>query len=151
MRKFIARICLGTMMAFAAAPVMAQNQTVTGSVVDENGEPVIGASVMVSGTKTGTVTDVNGTYKINVQKGQKVVISYIGYLPQTVLPGGKISLQEDRQSLDEVVVVGYGAQKKAHLTGSVATVDMNDVQDIAAGGLASTLSGLVNGDRKSVV
>ena len=145
MRKFIARICLGTMMAFAAAPVMAQNQTVTGSVVDENGEPVIGASVMVSGTKTGTVTDVNGTYKINVQKGQKVVISYIGYLPQTVLPGGKISLQEDRQSLDEVVVVGYGAQKKAHLTGSVATVDMNDVQDIAAGGLASTLSGLVNG------
>lgn len=145
MRKFIARICLGTMMAFAAAPVMAQNQTVTGSVVDENGEPVIGASVMVSGTKTGTVTDINGTYKINVQKGQKVVIFYIGYLPQTVLPGGKISLQEDRQSLDEVVVVGYGAQKKAHLTGSVATVDMNDVQDIAAGGLASTLSGLVNG------
>ena len=145
MRKFIARICLGTIMAFAASPVMAQNQTVTGSVVDENGEPVIGASVMVSGTKTGTVTDVNGTYKINVQKGQKVVISYIGYLPQTVLPGGKISLQEDRQSLDEVVVVGYGAQKKAHLTGSVATVDMNDVQDIAAGGLASTLSGLVNG------
>lgn len=65
MRKFIARICLGTMIAFAAAPVMAQNQTVTGSVVDENGEPVIGASVMVSGTKTGTVTDVNGTYKIN--------------------------------------------------------------------------------------
>ena len=77
MRKFIAKICLGSVMALVATPVLAQNQSVSGTVVDENGEPVIGASVMVSGTKTGTVTDVNGTYKINVQKGQKVVISYI--------------------------------------------------------------------------
>lgn len=64
MRKFIARICLGTMMAFAAAPVMAQNQTVTGSVVDENGEPVIGASVMVSGTKTRLVQSPTSTVLI---------------------------------------------------------------------------------------
>ncbi|MBP1541419.1 MAG: TonB-dependent receptor [Prevotella sp.] len=144
-RKFIANICLSMLMAFVAMPALAQNQTVTGTVVDENGEPVIGASVMVAGTKTGTVTDLNGTYKLDVPKGKKVTISYIGYLPQTVVPGGQVSLQEDRQSLDEVVVVGYGSQKKAHLTGSVATVDMNDVQDISAGGLASTLSGLVNG------
>jgi TonB-linked SusC/RagA family outer membrane protein len=66
-------------------------------------------------------------------------------MPQTIKPGGKTQLQVDSQSLEEVVVVGYGSQKKAHLTGSVATVDMNDVQDLANGGLASSLSGLVNG------
>ena len=132
-------------MAFFTIPAFAQNQTVTGTVVDELGEPVIGATVTEAGTKNATVTDFDGNYKISVPKGAKVTITYIGYLPQTVKPGGTVSLQEDRQSLEEVVVVGYGSQKKAHLTGSVATVDMNDVQDLAAGGLASTLSGLVNG------
>ena len=144
MKKHIKTLCLGLMLMFSAAAV-AQNQTVTGTVLDELGEPVIGATVTVEGTKIATVTDMDGNYKLSAPKNAKVTISYIGYLSQTVKPGGTVSLQEDRQSLEEVVVVGYGAQKKAHLTGSVATVDMNDVQDLASGGLASTLSGLVNG------
>ena len=144
-RKLIFNVCLSLLLSFFTTLVYAQNQTVTGVVLDELGEPVIGATVTVEGTKIATVTDLDGNYKISVPAGSKVTISYIGYMPMTVKPGGTVKLQEDRQSLEEVVVVGYGSQKKAHLTGSVATVDMNDVQDLAAGGLASTLSGLVNG------
>jgi TonB-linked SusC/RagA family outer membrane protein len=133
------------MMLMFSASALAQNQTVTGTVVDELGEPVIGATVTVEGTKTATVTDLDGNYKISAPTGAKVVISYIGYLPVTVKPGGQVQLQEDKQTLEEVVVVGYGSQKKAHLTGSIATVEMDDVQDLANGNLASSLSGLVNG------
>jgi hypothetical protein len=132
-RKLIFNVCLSLLLSFFTTLVYAQNQTVTGVVLDELGEPVIGATVTVEGTKIATVTDLDGNYKISVPAGSKVTISYIGYMPMTVKPGGTVKLQEDRQSLEEVVVVGYGSQKKAHLTGSVATVDMNDVQDLAAG------------------
>ena len=144
MKKYIKTLCLGLMLMFSAS-ALAQNQTVTGTVLDETGEPVIGATVTVAGTKTATVTDLDGNYKISAPADAKVVISYIGYMPMTVKPGGTVKLQEDKQTLEEVVVVGYGAQKKAHLTGSIATVDMDDVQDLANGNLASSLSGLVNG------
>ena len=138
-------ICVGLMLMCSATAV-AQNQTVTGQVVDENGEAVIGASVTLASDKSkGTITDFDGNYSLSVPKGEKITITYIGYMPQTVKPGGKIQLQVDSQSLDEVVVVGYGTQKKAHLTGSVANVEMDDIQDLANGGLATSLSGLVNG------
>jgi TonB-linked SusC/RagA family outer membrane protein len=127
-----------------SASALAQ-QTVTGTVLDELGEPVIGATVTVEGEKTATITDMDGNYKIAVPKGKKITISYIGYMPMTVAPGGTVKLEEDKQTLEEVVVVGYGTQKKAHLTGSVGTVEMDDIQDLANGGLASSLSGLVNG------
>ena len=144
MKKYIKTLCLGLMLMFSAS-AMAQNQTVTGTVLDETGEPVIGATVTVAGTKTATVTDLDGNYKISAPADAKVVISYIGYMPMTVKPGGTVTLQEDKQTLEEVVVVGYGAQKKAHLTGSISTVPVDDIQDLANGGLASSLSGLVNG------
>ncbi len=144
MKKYIKTLCLSLMLMFSAS-AMAQNQTVSGTVLDELGEPVIGATVTVEGTKTATVTDLDGNYKIQAPKGAKVVITYIGYMPMTVAPGGTVKLQEDKQTLEEVVVVGYGTQKKAHLTGSVATVDVDEIQDLSNGGLASSLSGLVNG------
>ena len=128
-----------------SASAVAQNQTVSGTVLDELGEPVIGATVTVDGTKNATVTDLDGNYKIQAPKGAKVTITYIGYMPMTVAPGGTVTLQEDKQTLEEVVVVGYGTQKKAHLTGSVASVEVDDIQDLANGGLASSLGGLVNG------
>ena len=143
-RKFIISLCIG-FMAMSAAPAFAQNTEIKGTVVDENGEPVIGASVRVEGQEGGVITDLDGNYVIKAPKGAKVTISYIGYTPQTVTAGGRVQLKEDAQNLDELVVVGYGVQKKAHLTGSVATVPMDDIQDLAAGGLASTLEGLVNG------
>ena len=124
----------------------AQNQTVKGTVVDENGEPVIGASVVIAGKQgQGVITDLDGNYTIQAPKGSKVTISYIGYITQTVVPGGKVKLKEDSQNLEEVVVVGYGVQKKAHLTGAISTVPMDEIQDMSSGDVASSLSGLVNG------
>ena len=143
-RKFIASLCFG-FMAFAAVPALAQNTDIKGTVVDQNGEPIIGASVRVEGQKGGVITDLDGNYIIKAPKGAKVTVSYIGYIPQTVTAGGRVQLKEDAQNLDELVLVGYGVQKKAHLTGSVATVPMDEIQDLASGGLASSLSGLVNG------
>ncbi len=144
-RTSIISLCFG-FLAMTATPALAQSQSVKGTVVDENGEPIIGASVRIVGNNsTGVITDVNGNYNISADKGAKVTISYIGYLPQTVVPGGKVQLHEDNHNLEEVVVVGYGSQKKAHLTGSVATVNMEDIQDLSAAGLATTLAGMVNG------
>ena len=144
MKHKIFSFCLGVMLMFSAS-ALAQNQTFTGTVVDELGEPVIGATVTVEGTKNATVTDLDGNYKISAPTNAKLVISYIGYLTQTVKPGGTVKLEEDKQTLEEVVVVGYGTQKKAHLTGSIATVPVDEIQDLANGGLATSLSGLVNG------
>ncbi|MBQ4023013.1 MAG: TonB-dependent receptor [Prevotella sp.] len=140
-KRYIISLCLGLLMAL---PALAQNKTQQGTVVDENGEPVIGATVKVEGTKDATVTDLDGNYKLDVPKNGKVIISYIGY-KDMVTTGGRVQLEEDNSTLEEVVVVGYGTQKKAHLTGSVATVPVDEIQDLAAGGLASTLGGLVNG------
>ncbi len=144
-KKNIYSLCLSLMMSLFSLSAFAQNQTVTGTVLDELGEPVIGATVTVEGEKTATITDMDGNYQIAVPKGKKITISYIGYMPMTVAPGGTVKLEEDKQTLEEVVVVGYGSQKKAHLTGSIATVEMDDIQDLANGGLGQSLSGLVNG------
>ena len=142
-------MCLCTLLAFVTAfPTFAQNaQTYKGVIVDEAEEPIIGASVKVVGTTTGTITDLNGKFVVNVPAGKQVEISYIGYIPQVIsnLKQTKIILKEDTKQLDEVVVVGYGTQKKAHLTGAIATVTMDDIQDLSDSGLASSLSGMVNG------
>ena len=143
MKRYIKTLFLAVAMT-CSMPAMAQNQTVQGTIVDENGEPVIGATIRVEGTKNAAVTDFDGNYKIEVPKGGKVVVSYIGY-KDAVVKGGRTQLEEDNSQLEEVVVVGYGTQKKAHLTGSVSTVPVDEIQDLASGGLASTLSGLVNG------
>ena len=143
MKRYIKTLFLAVAMT-CAMPAMAQNQTVQGTVVDETGEPVIGATIKVEGTKNMAVTDFDGNYKIDVPKGGKIIVSYIGYKEATTT-GGRLQLEEDNSQLQEVVVVGYGTQKKAHLTGSVATVPVDDIQDLANGGLASSLSGLVNG------
>lgn len=142
----IFRICL-VLMAFLALPAFAQNQIYKGMVVDEAGEPIIGATVKVVGTNTGTITDMDGNFTVAVSKGQKVEISFLGYTTQTISDFSKVKiiLKEDTQKLDEVVVVGYGTQKKAHLTGAIATVPMDEIQDLAGGDLASSLSGMVNG------
>jgi len=135
-------------VASVAIGVQAQTQTVTGTVVDETGEPVIGATVQVVGTTTGTITDIDGHYSLAVPAKSTIQISFIGYITEIInkpQADATIVLKEDNQQLEEVVVVGYGVQKKAHLTGAVATVQMNDIQDLSSGGLASTLSGMVNG------
>ena len=128
-----------------AIPAMAQNTTtIKGTVVDENGDPVIGATIHVPGTRQATVTDLDGNYSISAPKGTTLTVTYVGY-KQISTKGGRIMLKEGDTDLDEVVVVGYGTQKRAHLTGSVESIPVDEIQDISSGNLASTLSGLVNG------
>lgn len=107
--------------------LVSQSKTVTGVVLDATNIPVIGANVIVKGTTNGTVTDMDGRFSLqNVPENAVLQVSYIGYLDQEIPVSGKstvqVLLKEDTQKLDEVVVVGYGVQKKANLTGSVATV-----------------------------
>lgn len=104
-----------------------QTQTANGLVTDSNGDPVIGASVVEKGTTNGIITDINGRFALNVRSGATLKISFVGYQSQEVKAGKnmKITLKEDTELLEEVVVVGYGVQKKANLTGAVTTVDLN--------------------------
>lgn len=108
-----------------------QTQIVNGLVVDVNGEPVIGASVVEKGTTNGGITDINGKFTLNVKPGSTLQISFVGYQTQEVKATKtvKVVLKEDSELLSEVVVVGYGTQKKANLTGAVATVDVNKTLD----------------------
>ena len=106
--------------------------TITGTVKDVLG-PVIGANVVEKGTTNGTVTDMEGRFSLQVSPDAILTISYIGYVDQTIPVNGKsvvsVLLKEDFQALDEVVVVGYGTQKKVNMTGSVASVDMSKMVD----------------------
>ena len=121
-----------------------QAVTVKGTVVDASGEPVIGASVLMKGTTTGTITDIDGNFSLANVKPGILVVSYIGYKTQEIqVKGGtpvKVVLEEDSEVLDEVVVVGYGTQKKSSLTGAVTVVDEKIFKE--KGGLSSPLQAL---------
>ena len=120
------RLFFFALLAVSSTIAMAQGK-VTGKIVDAAGEPVIGASVVVKGTNVGTVTDVNGSFALaSVPKEATLVVSYVGYRTQTIAVGGKsafdVTLEEDKQLLDEVVVVGYGVQRKSDVTGALTRV-----------------------------
>ncbi len=122
----LARLLVLVMIAVLPTAVMAQGQ-VTGVVVDATGEPIIGASVVVKGTTTGTVTDLDGNFAIpGVSKNATLVFSYVGYRTQNVALDGRssvnVTLEEDKQLIDEVVVVGYGVQRKSDVTGALTRV-----------------------------
>lgn len=145
MKHKIFSICIGLLMALTAMPALAQNQTVKGTVVDENDEPIIGATVLVNGTTSnGTVTDLDGKFTISVPKGKKLKVSYIGYQTQVVskLDNPKIVLQEDENTLDDVVVVGYGALKQKNVTGAVEVINPEDLKDLSVSNLSEALIGL---------
>lgn len=119
-------------------------ENITGSVKDKNGKGIPGVSILIKGTQTGTVTNANGIFNINLPTGKEtLIISSVGYKVQEVSANGQttieIVMEEDAAALDEVVVVGYGTQKKIHLTGAVATVDMKKVQDLPVGSLSAAL------------
>lgn len=127
-----------------------QTGTVKGRVADANGEPIIGASVLVKGTANGTITDFDGNFTLNDASKGTLVISYIGYKTQEVAVNGKtlikVVLKEDTEVLDEVVVVGYGVQKKQTLTGAVTQVKGEDVlKGKATQNVASALQGTIPG------
>lgn len=125
-------------------------RAVSGVIKDKSGLEVIGANVVEKGTTNGTVTDVDGKFTLNVKPGSTLLISYIGYNTKEIKVGNEatvnILLEEDSQSLDEIVVVGYGAQKKVNLTGAISTVKMEDVMgNRPVGNTAQALEGAIPG------
>lgn len=115
--------------AMFAVAVYAQNGNITGMVKDANNEPLVGVSVVIKGTTTGVVTDLNGNFSLSGKMGDIVQFSFIGMVSQEHTFNGtsiQVVMQDDSKMLDEVVVVGYGTQKKVNLTGSVSTVDFED-------------------------
>jgi len=126
-----------------------QKVIVTGVITDEQHQAVIGANVILNGTSSGTVTDLNGFYSIEASVDAQLKISYIGYETKVVDISGKkslnISIQPSSKNLDEVVVVGYGLQKKSDVTGSIAQVKSDQIQNTASSNIATALQGKVSG------
>lgn len=138
-----------TKNAVNAHPVQQQTKNVTGKVVDGNGEPVIGANVVVKGTTNGTITDLDGNFSVEADSKAVLNVSYIGYLSKEVVVGNQnvinIVLLEDTKTLDEVVVIGYGTQKKADLTGSVANVSTEKLNTQSNATIGQALQGKIAG------
>lgn len=126
-----------------------QKKTITGTIVDPSGMPVIGANVMVKGTTNGTITDMDGKFSLEVASGATLMVSYIGFANQEIKVSNQtnlsIALKEDAEALDELVVVGYGTQKKSDLTGSVSSVKSEVIDKQVVTSVDQALQGRVSG------
>ena len=142
---------LGILALFCLMPtkVFAQNLTVEGTVIDETGEPLIGVSVVIQGTGTGVITDLDGHYRIpSVKQGATLEFSYAGYLTQQKrVDGGQIdvTMKPDTQTLEEVVVIAYGQQKKVTITGAVSAVGGDELLKAPVASVANALQGKLPG------
>lgn len=147
MRSTLTLLCL---MFLCTLNAVAQQLNVTGSVKDALGEYIIGASVLVKGTTNGTITDIDGNFSVSgVEKGSVLEISYIGYVSQSITINDEkplqIILKEDSETLEEVVVVGYGVQKKANLTGAVTSMKSDELLKSRAANATTALVGQMPG------
>ena len=150
-------LCLGAVGGAAICPLptfaaVAQNQTikVKGQVVDENGEPLIGATVRLKDAATGVITDFDGNFSIDCKSNATLIVSYMGYKTREIAVRGRaalepIELTSDTNVLDQVVVVGYGVQKKADLTGSVSIVNADELKKVSNSNISTMLEGKVPG------
>jgi hypothetical protein len=126
-----------------------QKKRVTGKVTDKDGEAIIGANIMEKGTTNGTISELDGSFSLNIEPDAVLQITYIGYMGQDINTSGKttfnIVLQEDTKLIDEVVVVGYGVQRKVTLTGSVSNVDGEKLVESPAISVSNSLAGRLSG------
>ena len=146
-RYFILGLCMLFIQAFAQI-VYAQNaRTVTGVVVDEFGDPIIGAAIKIVDSTVGTISDIDGKFSLPVPEGGRLAVSFVGYVSQTItnLNNPKIVLKEDVANLDEVVIVGYGTQKMKNITGAIETITPDEIKDLSVGNLGDALSGMMSG------
>lgn len=144
-RKGLLLTLAALVMAFTA-----QAQTkITGRVVDENGQPAIGANIIVSGTTQGASADIEGRFTLSVKKDATLIVSYLGYQTQEIKVGSRtdfqIKLQPEANIMDEVVVVGYGSTKRSDLTGSISSVSAKSIEGYQSGSVLGALSGQVAG------
>ncbi len=158
MRKqlFSVMLCLGAIGGVSLCPMPVQASvaqatiTVKGQVVDENGEPLIGATVRLKDATTGVITDFDGNFTISAKSNAVIVVSYMGYKTREIAVRGRaalepIQLESDTNVLDQVVVVGYGVQKKADLTGSVSIVNADELKKVSNSNISTMLEGKVPG------
>lgn len=145
----IPRMLLILALSLIGTSVFAQTKQVTGVVKDATGETVIGASVVEKGTTNGVITDFDGVFKLTVSENAVLQISYIGYQTQEVKVAGKttldITLREDTEMLEEVVVVGYGAQKKESVIGAISQVTSKDLLSTPSANISQAISGKITG------
>ncbi|HKM44789.1 MAG TPA: TonB-dependent receptor [Dysgonamonadaceae bacterium] len=129
--------------------IFSQTRTISGKVIDSNNESLIGVNVIEKGTTNGTVTDIDGNFSVNVPSNATLLISYVGYISQEVSVEGKTSIDivlvEDSEMLDELVVVGYGTQRKEAVTGSVASMKGDAMREVASSNITQALQGRVAG------
>ncbi|MBR6756867.1 MAG: TonB-dependent receptor [Bacteroidaceae bacterium] len=149
-RKLMNLRAMLTMLLLALVwSVSAQTVTITGTVTDETGEPIIGASVLEKGTKIGASTDIDGNFSLNISGKHPLVVSYVGMTPQEVNVAGKsridIVLKENSVVLDDVVVIGYGTARKKDLTGSVSSISSKAIENVPVVNVAEAMSGKLAG------
>ncbi len=143
------RMLILSLFVLCTTVVFAQQKPIKGTVVDATGEPLIGVNVSVKGTAIGIITDIDGKYTLEVPTNATLVFSYIGYRTQELSVGNQttinITMQEDTQNIDEVVVVGYGVQKKETVTGSVSTLKGDDLVKSPVANLSNAIAGKMSG------
>lgn len=138
---------LGIQPVWAAAHIVQQQGTIKGIVVDSKGEPIIGANIMAEGTKNGTITDIDGVFRINVRPGIKLRVSFIGYETKVIVAKNdiRVVLTDDATALQEVEIVAYGAQKKVTVTGAISSVKGEELMKTPISSVANVLGGQMTG------
>ncbi len=152
-RILMAVLCLFTTLLPGVSTVKTFAQSVqekvSGSVVDESGEPIIGATVVVEGTTSGTITDFDGNFQISVDSDASLSISFIGFTTQVIPVNGRsnisVTLLENTEELDEVVAIGYGVQKKSSVTGAISQVKSTDIENRTSTNVSQALQGKTSG------
>ena len=132
-----------------ASQSVQQSRALKGQVVDENGEPLIGVTILLKGSTTGAITDINGNFSLNAKQGSTLEISYAGYKSQTIKVGNQgtlaIKMEPDAIGLDDVVVIGYGTMKKRDLTGSISSVKSEEILKTPTVNVMEAIQGQVAG------
>src|SRR5690606_18763420 len=140
---------LTLLLAFVVHLTYAQEKTVSGTIIDNNGLPVLGATVLVKGTSSGTSSDFDGNYSINANQGATLVFSFVGYTSKEVAVGASntinVTLEEDVQALEEVVVVAYGSQTRQSIVGAVTVVSSDIIEKQQVASVTNALQGSVPG------
>lgn len=149
-RKTTQRVFVLLLLSTICSIAFAQSHQLKGTVLDNAGEPIIGANILIVGTTNGVITDLEGNFTLqDVPLNAKMQISFIGYITQVVTVGEqsyiKVTLKEDAQALEEVVVVGYGVQKKSDLTGAIGSVDNTKLTSKGTTTVMESLQGQVAG------
>jgi TonB-linked SusC/RagA family outer membrane protein len=145
LKRILILLCAVNLMI----PVVAQEIQITGKVTDESGAPMVGVNILIEGTMNGTITNADGTYSIKAQQNSVLVFSFLGYLSEKVTVAGQneidVQLHPEVTSLEEIVVIGYGTQRKEAVTGSVATIKGDMVQDVPSSNITQALQGRISG------